>query len=633
MIPQTAEVSQAAATNPMRTLVNSLIGINRFGRKALNVPSNISQYLSGKGIDISSLLPGGEGINLISNLATGKPFQENIKNLRIPTGLSDIEKFALSKTPLNPLGRTEEGDRATQGLVESLIPAIVPGGISAKVATAAATSTAPGENPIATGLMFGLPGIAKKVAKADLSPSGLVAKFARGNLPIEEIEANARAAEGTNTPIGRILGEPKLTGTFENISLKTPLGKGGDILNELKGQVEKKAEEVLENLEPSEVSGDLNDLTQSLLEEAYNQERNIKNELYKERNEIAEKEGHVLELPIFEKTAKEITKSIEESPLYKDDPEFRKQYNRVMGYEDTAQEIPGTKSKILDHYGNPIETKPSKIIRPSLTEAQVTKGDLYSKGEKLSRSNDPKTQVLGKNLKKLASALDKDIENSIKSGSSELQAAHEKANTNYKEKFSPFKDDTVWEKLIQENPEKIVREIIKPGKKADQYKTIEKIINLLPENKKNILGYTYLKGAIDKHGNVSPKELAALIDALGNRQFKALFPDAKIRQNLTDFGNLRGMNSKALDVLFNAETGVKAIPWLYFMEFLRNPQGAIAMSMGSRISNKWMTDPKVRSEVIKKISEISKTPVSSGPLSKYLVPALQAQRPSQESKQ
>lgn len=600
--------------NPSHLLGNLLVGGMEGVRGAINTPSNLANYLKSKGIGQGSI-------------------EDLLGKARLPDGQTQFEKSIA--------GPEQKGDALVQGLA-SFAPYGAIGGVErglkgllGRTGAAGAYGVGQNQDPLQTALM-GLTGelggkaIGKGVNSAlnpaetlknikDV-PTDMAAKIFRGKLSPEELSSNLRAAQGTNTSLGRVLENPSLNTLFEKVTSQTPFSGGSGILDNIKKQIQDKANSVVESLAPPDANGDLNNLQHSLLNNAFENQRNIKNKIYTKRNEIAEKEGLELQLPKFESLAKKTTKSIEESPLYTDDPKFRNQYNQLMGYKNTTQEIPGKKSKILDQNGKPVESESSRTIRPSLTEAQVTAGDLYTRGDKLQKSPDPKSQILGNNLKNMSSALRQDINDNIKKGSPELQAAHEKANTNYAENYSPFLDEDVFDKIKEKEPQTLIHQIIQPGKTKDKFRDIEKINNLLPDDQKNILGYAYLKGAEEKSaegvGNLNPKKVAALINALGNRQFKALYPEEKTRQMLLDYGNARGMNEKALNVMHNPETGAKAIPLIQMMAAMSSPTSAIAGTAGSYLANKLLTSPSLRENLINKMIENSKKNISKIPKTK-----------------
>lgn len=594
-------------TNPLRATENVGAGVLEGLKGLANTPYNVSKYLESKGI--------------LNNQNT----DEFLKKY------GGIDKNALDKFRNNAyigdtglqqkvLGDRQSGDELLQS-IGSFAPYAKIGGLAKGLSGVAQRAGAAGlyaagqnENPVTAAISMPATELAGNIAGKAIRPvyENLRPTVAfRGNLPIEEIQKNAQAAAGTNTPLGRILESPSLSSIFEKVTSHVPLSRGESVLNDIKSQVENranqslssikpqnldqsinnikqqnllksqdilsksepqnlnqaieninfgnqaKAHDILNKIAPENVSGDLNDTVHDILKTAFKKEQKVKNNLYKERNALAEKEDHKLELPEFEKKATDVSDAIQKSPLYQNDPDFRKMYNKVSGYRDTTIQKKGP--SFLDVSGNRREPE---IIRPSVTEAQNTANKLYTEGSKLLSSRESNDRYIGGLYKDLSSTLRSDINKSVgEKGSNELIEAHENANKNYKEKFSPFLEKNMY-KMVQEdkNPEKIVREIIKPSKQTDQYKSIQKVNNLLPDDKQNLLGYAHLKSSLDQYGNVNEKDFVSKIDVLGNRQLKQLIPDKDSRYALREYSKNYKTNEKLKDFVSNPNAIKNAKP-------------------------------------------------------------------------
>jgi hypothetical protein len=575
--------------DPLRALENIGAGIGEAAKGMYNAPLNVAEYLGEKEI----------------------PYFKEIEPL--------IKKMQVGDTGLEKtiLGEERPGDELLQAF-SSFFPYAKLGGagkglkgIARRAGATSAYAAGQKEDPIIASLM-GLAGEGlAKGAKGykSLAPS----RMFRGELTPEQLESNLRASEGTKTPLGSVLQEPRLKSLFENITSQIPFSGAKNILGEVKKEVEDRGENLIKKLEPEGIEGDTNELVKTFLDTAYKENKIKKNQLYNKRNELAEKEKHNLDLSNFNKLASEASKSIEESPLLQNDPDFRRAYNKLLGFKETSLE---EKSPILNISGKPII---SKSKSPSISDATLTVNTLYDEGEKLKASPLPKDRSLGDLFKNMSKTLRNDIESSIeKTGSEELKSSHKEAKENYKKNFSQFLDKNVYKHLSNEKePQKIVHEIIKPGAKQDQYKDIEKINKLLPEDQKNLLGYTYLKGAENKSGEIDPKKLASLVNSLGNRQFKALFPDTKTRQEILDYGKLRGMNEEALNILHNPKTGFRNLQSLMTgaqgaLLGTGNPFIAAAPTAFSYAMNKALTSPKLRESLVKKMIKESKKVENKG---------------------
>jgi len=375
-----------------------------------------------------------------------------------------------------------------------------------------------------------------KGLKNNLYPSagGLAQKY--GNeLPIEQLLANQQAAKGTQTPLGRILGSSELSNKFEN-KLVPGIGSGGaNKLGQIEAEVTGKVNNVFNKIGGENLGSDTNQLTKDLVQEAFKKQTKAKNTLYENVSNLASKESFNLDLPKFSGLASDTADALKEGFLAKSDPQFKRILNRVTNLDQGA--------------------KASSPV--TLKEAQILANKLNSEGRKSLNSSATSDRFTGDLYIKLGNALKDDIKQEVATrGSTELQQALSAADANYKKNFASFLDKDVY-KLLGENKsaESIVREIIKPSKAHDKYQRITKIQNLLPEEQKNILGYTYLQPALNREGDLQVKKLNSLLDALGNRQFKALFPDKAVRDELRDVQKLIGMNSEALNRMFNPKTG------------------------------------------------------------------------------
>lgn len=601
---QAYQGGKQALTNVPRTAENLGYGLLNGIQGATEIPANIAEYLKSKNVG-----PRGAEDFVINNTMRGNALTDALKK---------------------HLGPDQEGDEFLRGLggflPVSKIGAASEGlaGILKRAGAGGAYSASQNQDPIVgalTNMAMEAPGnLGSKIANADLSPTNIAAKVLRGKLSPEELSRNLEIARGTNTPLGRVIQEPLSNTLFETLTSRA-LGSG-KMLGDISQQVKDRASDLLESLKPAGADGDLNNLTHKFLEDASEKQRVAKNALYKDREKIEQSDKHVLKLPNTEQFAKERADAIKNSPFYIEDPEFRNQYNRLLGYKQLTKEKPAVVSSFYDKNGNLTNPyggevlEPAKTISPSLTEAQVIASDWKKKGEKLDKIGGAKNQTLANNLIGLSGMIRKDVEESVAKGSPELQEAHAAANKNYAENYSPFLDESVRKKIQETEPQTMVRDIINPGKEADKYSDIEKVVNLLPDNQKNILAYAHLKRAQDKYGAVDAKKLAARIDSLGPRQLEKIIPDEGLRQKVENFGKLRGMNEKALNNMYNPETGIGAVPIAQVMWAAAHPVSAVPAFGAAYGLNKVLTSPSIREKLVNKM--IQNSSKKEAPKASYL---------------
>lgn len=459
-------------------------------------------------------------------------------------------------------------------------------------------------------------GIGKAYEK--LTPSNVISKYFSGNLPLEEIMKNVKAAEGTETSLGRILQSPGLTKSYETFTADLPFAGGSKTLPKLSEDIRTKGMSTLDNLSDIQVRGDSNEIAHKILLDAKKGETKIKNEMFEPVNKLAEKEKFYLDLPESTAMAKESIKAIQDTPLYKNNTKFQKAINKLFQYTETSEAVP---SMILGPTGKPLI---SKTNRTSIVEARTIADDLYDTGSEYLKSQNAIDKEQGTLFLDLAKSMKKEINQEITTkGSSELQKADSLAMENYKKNFAPFKDKDLYKLLTSgELSETFINDVIKPGKKLDKAKRITKVLNLIPEKDRPLLGQAYLSQAVESDGFLDPRKLASQWNSLGKRQKKALFsPEAK--NNMEDFVRLVNLNPEAVNYMFIPKTGyrggisestrqaleyTKLVPaaLLGISGALPGLGSAAATIGGARLFNHWMKSPKFREKVINKKIDIEK---------------------------
>lgn len=576
-------------TEPTRPLKNMFLGADLGARGLLNTPSNIANYLAEK--------------ELIEP-QTAKAIPRTLEyDLHEPLGLQE----------------RKPGDVLAQSLTASL-PYVLGGELgalgvlprmAARAGAQGAYAIGQNENPVTAALMA--PAIEAPVrAGTALYNAARPSNLFRGNLPTEDLAANLRAAEGTNTDLGNIIGSPTLKGIFENLSTKWP-GSGADaLLGRMANQVEGRAQNLLNQAGEGLPAGDRNRILKETIENAYDAQRNIKNELYKPVDEIAAAQNFNLELPSLEKFSHEFGATVNKSPLMQNDPTLRGIFNDLSKYKEA------TKAEKFKNVGADALMQKPKITYPSLAEAKSLANRLNNEAVRHSKSNNPTDHFIAGKYADAAKAIRRDIKNQINTkGSPELKSALEAADKNYAENYSQFLDKDVYKWTRPDTEaQTIINDIIQPGKQGDKYSRIQKIQSVLPEEQRGILGDAWLRQAVDKEGNLNAKQLAQMINKVGPRQFEALFPDPVYRQQLLDYGRLRGMNEKALSRMANPSTGATlGAPSMLMGQMGTvinaathgNIPGALAYAFGPQVGsyliNRALTSPTVRSKFIQTMLE------------------------------
>lgn len=436
---------------------------------------------------------------------------------------------------------------------------------------------------------------------------GLPAKFLRGTASVPELQSNLAIAGDLPLNIGKVTESPIVNKFYENMLAEMPFTGSSEAYSKIGKSVQSDAENLLSELVENPISGDPNDLTKEVITKANKRATQIKNDFYNNVSEIAEKEGHKLELPTFKSLTKENEGILKDSPLLTSDPKI-KSFLSKLGILKETDKI--NKSSIVDKYGKPFE----ETIPPTIRDANITANTLYSEGKKMAKNiSSASERMIGNKYLQLAKSLRGDVEESIsKTGSEELKNAHDVAKNNYKENYAKFLDKDLWRFIDPDkSADSIVSDIVNPSKRKDKHTNIEKIQSLLPESHKNLLGYTYLQNAINKDNKLTPQALTSKINELGRRQLEALFPDEKIRNKLSSFQKLGGMSSEALNMMANQATGKRALTKTMFaIESIAAALGAVAGGApggavglmapiaGAAGLARYLTNPNVRKKLV-----------------------------------
>lgn len=529
---------------------------------------------------------------------------------------------------LKKLGITNQqaGDPTLQGAALLAMPELIETkglGIGARLAAKGAEGAAVGQSQSGSPLL----GAAAGVLPGALGSGGKAAAKGIGNIPArllkgtatpEELAANIAAAGDSRIPLGKITQSPATNKLFENVLAEVPGSGVSGIQQQINENLQSKANDLVSSLDSDATRNvDPNDAQKMALLTARNNSRDIKNNMYNQVDDIAQQEGHQLDLSSFRQKATDSANIIADSPLLQADPKIRAFFNKTMAYKEgaTPQES-ATTSSILQSTGQPF-SKTEMTSSPSIKDANLVKNSLWEQGHALTQSSSAVERGIGAKYKELSRAIGDDIKNSInKTGSPELKQSFNDATDYYKNTYGNFLDKEIYKYL---NPDKssdsIAREIIKPSKLNDRHTDIEKIQSLLPAEQQNILPRAYLNNAVDADGKIDPKKLANLTQSLGPRQFNALFKDPELRQKVQDFGRTRQMSEDALNYMNNPKTGARNLAaWSTIAGMaaaghaIAGPIGAVAGAVGAPLGAKYLakylSSPEARISTVQKILEL-----------------------------
>lgn len=460
-----------------------------------------------------------------------------------------------------------------------------------------------------------------------LRPSNLL----RGNLSPEELTENVKATEGTNTPLGDVIGSPMLKRQFENVLTKIPFSNANQKLAQVGESINTKGSKVLSDLLGNKNSEEVDDQLHEILLKKFREQREIKNNLFNDFNQKADEQFLDLPLKEFSNKAKEYKDAIESTNLLKYEPQMKSILNKLGIYENPVVKIPGDTNPVSQFgekmIGEPLTTH----IQPTAKEANLLKSKLKDYSKIYNSSPDPEKRHIAKIFSELSSSLKNDIEGAIeKSGNKELKLAYDTANNNYKTNFSKFLDKDLY-KYIGGNKDidTLTQQFINTSKSADRVKHLKKLSNTLGEHKP-LLAYSYFSRALDNEGNLNTGKLNTLINNLGKKQFEALVPDTAMRSAIKQFSKLYKMNPKAVSLMQNPATGQQSldiIPALLAhagssmaggaaFGWLGAIAGLVAPGLMAKPLVHALTSPSVRDSLIKAM-------INRKPLNKNIIPTLQ----------
>lgn len=465
-------------------------------------------------------------------------------------------------------------------------------------------------------------------------PEHFAAQFGK-NIPIEQLEKNVAAAEGTNTSLGNIIESPYLRKLHENRIPNVPFGPGDEGLQKIAKQVEQRGQSILSKLGEGLPAGkDPNKALRVALEDAYMAQETKKKALYAPVNEQAKKEGFKVYLDTFYDKARAIANGLNNSIL-KNDPQLRHLFNKVIGIGKSEKQFKNAngginqslkqvqeqinkaqleRDPITGAYTKP-RIKVQQALRPSasLFESDVLASSLSREAKRYKRSPDPTQNALGEQIEQLAQALRHDTNHSLEqTGSKELKNLRNSAKSNYAENFSGWLDER---KFLHPDvsSQTLAHEIVGGSGKLDKFERLEKIQGLLPKHERNLIPYAFLEGARDLQGNLNASMLRNRINSLGRRQFEAMFPDEGLRKQFMDFTNLAKKNEHALTLMHNPRTGYQALKDLSGIlgtstgyAFGGAPGAAAAIGLRAGVAhqlNKFLESPEFRKKVAERIKQ------------------------------
>lgn len=613
------------SSNPFTPIAHAIeqAGLG-YGQALLNIPHG----LAGLGTDIAGML--------------GHPMRNPIPPLdfaphTLPAEVGSLGAFLTGPGWVKGLA---EGGKALEGVPilsqagKIAHAALTRGGMPATVARNALLGSAfmpehPGVgavagaiNPLVGKALMGAARALPTVARA-VRPSTFFLRpeqIFKSHLSPEELAENLRLTAGTRTPLHEVLGLKGLQRAYENVISRVPFSGASSAEHETAAHIINKGHDILDKLAgDSDLENFDEELKQALIN-SHKEQQNLKRSLYDAVNKQADQENFTVDTPNFSKMANKLKNALESTKLLQFEdgaPSLMKRLNRYenFGLNDNL----GT--RIVDAQGNEF---PAYIeqSQPSLLEANLLKAKLNNMGNRFSRSPEFTPREMAPKFKSLGDALDKDIkENLASKGSPTLNKMFNTAQKNYAENYVPYLDKDIYKYLDKDSDANtLLSSFVKTGKYSDRVNLLNKLMTKLPPDKQNLLGYTYLTRALDEGGVLNPLKVRTLLskNVLGQRQLKALFPNEQLRQELLDYTNLAGKNTKALKGMENPQTGQIVMDYLPLVTAPGEMPAAgrlaalAAKSIGARKAVDYLTSEASRTALVNKMIENSLRDIPRG---------------------
>jgi hypothetical protein len=499
-----------------------LAGTAKMGNDLLNIPHNIANAISPK---LGGAVPGYKpDFNYMQAMGITNPNLMQKSLALAPQMLPYIaggEAAGLAKAP------------EFIGTVTKSAPAMVQkaAGLAGMVGKNAlfggGASIASGGNFLPGAEMGADGGLAGAVINAGINalrPSQLLA----GNLTSPELAQNLNVTQGTNTPLGDVIGSPMTKRLYENVLTKIPGSGANEQLQKTAGQIVGQGNDIMGQLLGNNAAGDVGATLQQSLKQKLNELQQIKRNNYALPNNIADQMGLTVGRDNFSQTAKNTLDEIKASP-------------------ELAREVDPSILNDLQNYSDP-------SMGNSLKLSNIFKGKIGDKASDYFTNNQNYEYGIYKNLK---DSLQKDIDSSITgSGNADLQNAHAQANQFYKDNIAPFEDPNIVKFTKQGgDADTLLSAFIKSGRTNDRGNLINTLVNKLPADQQNLPAYGWFSKALDQNGNLDPQKFSRIYNNLGVKQKAALIPDVNLRAQLDNYTNLVSKNAKALTLMQNPATG------------------------------------------------------------------------------
>jgi hypothetical protein len=405
-------------------------------------------------------------------------------------------------------------------------------------------------------------------------------KVLRGTQTPEQLQQSLDVTQGTQTPLGDVIGSPGLKRFYENILTHIPFSGASQTSQDVAQGIKAQGNNIFSQIGVDQLGPNSGAQLQDALKQAAADARAEKNKSFEAVNKLADDANLTIGRENFSNKAKETLDDIDQSPELK--RTFPKDLlGDIQVYADNKQ---GNTLKLTNIFKGKLGDQASEFY---------TDGKRYEYGI----------------VKGLQDALGKDIDSSInKLGTPELKDKYAQAQKDYQEKFAPFEDpDVVKFTRLGGDSDLMLSHFLRPGQN-DRANLLTKLMQKVSPESKDLPLQMYLSRSVE-NGEVNPLTFRSLYDKLGENQKNVLIKDDNTRNMLENYADLVRRNTTPLTIMANPKTGQQNLDALtagvigLLGHGVAGNTGAIAGAggaiVGGKLANKALTSEAVRNALVK----------------------------------
>jgi hypothetical protein len=448
----------------------------------------------------------------------------------------------------------------------------------------------------------------------------------RGSATDQMLAENLAAAHGTETNLGRVLENPMLAHSYENILTNVPGSGAGQSIQRTGTSLEKTAENLVNKLESPypEVSVEPKEAIVRSIQNEVNKRWETSRKGYAQMDQEAD--GLQVNRTNYQQEAINILREVHKDPdlLANLDKGMLNKLQRIangtLKTTDIAGEMTGKAAPIGDLLsGTKMMKEAAKEqsfeTRGSFNNSNILRGLELEQQRTYARAGELNLAGI---QGRLANALSNDMEQAVTlSGNQKLADLWKKNNKYYKENIVPLSDPSITKFTnIKPGGEKVIDDVVstflKANPKKDASNSLAQLTNLLDEKGMSGLRDAIFQQARNSEGVIDVNQLLKTYNQLGKKQRELLFKDMpEIDKEFKQLMKMKELNPEAFLTMFNPPTGQKALPIKTLSTIggaglaMGGPGGvpiAFALaSLGGKGLNKILTSEKIREQVVRKL--------------------------------